>query len=55
METDGSGGKNLIVEGGALRDSDSSADPNLRMNGSEIFSFTLKSIPPLVEKTLTKS
>ena len=25
------------------------------MNGSEIFSFTLKSIPPLVQQTLTKA
>lgn len=53
--TDGSGAKNLIVEGGAFRDSNCSADPNLRMNGSEIFSFTLKSIPPLVQQTLNKA
>ena len=53
--TDGSGAKNLIVAGGAFRDSDGSADPHLRMNGSEIFSFTLKSIPPLVQQTLTKA
>jgi len=53
--TDGSGAKNLIVEGGAFRDSDGSAAPKLRMNGSEIFSFTLKSIPTLVQQTLTKA
>lgn len=53
--TDGSGAKNLIVKGGAFRDSDGSADPHLRMNGSEIFSFTLKSIPLLVQQTLTKA
>ena len=53
--TDGSGAKNLIVEGGAFRDSDCSADPNLRMNGSEIFSFTLSSIPPLIQQTLAKA
>ena len=53
--TDGSGAKNLIVEGGAFRDSEGSADPHLRMSGSEIFSFTLKSIPPLVQETLTKA
>ena len=53
--TDGSGAKNLIVEGGAFRDSDCSADPHLRMSGSEIFSFTLKSVPALVEQTLIKS
>jgi len=53
--TDGSGAKNLIVEGGAFRDSNGSADSNLRMNGSEIFSFTLKFIPPLVQETLTKA
>ena len=53
--TDGSGAKNLIVEGGAFRDSTCSADPKLRMNGSEIFSFTLSSIPPLVQQTLAKA
>ena len=53
--TDGSGAKNLIVQGGAFRDSDGSADPHLRMNGSEIFSFTLKSIPSLVQQTLAKA
>lgn len=53
--TDGSGAKNLIVEGGAFRDSDRSADNKLRMNGSEIFSFTLRSIPNLVQDTLNKA
>ncbi len=53
--TDGSGAENLIVEGGAMRDADNLADPYLRMNGSEIFVFTLKSVPNLVHQTLEKA
>jgi len=67
--TDGSGAANLIVATGAGRKPRSSAtaiesedksgnwrsEDNLFMNGPEIFNFTLKSVPPLVEALLSKA
>lgn len=67
--TDGSGGKNLIVPTGGFRSlrTDESAQvtedengnlrsqDNLYMNGSEIFTFTLLSIPKSVKEILTVS
>ena len=64
--TDGRGGKNLIVQTGAMRRERTKAtsDPaiddqgnlraedNLFMEGPEIFTFTLKAVPALVEQTL---
>jgi 3-oxoacyl-[acyl-carrier-protein] synthase-3 len=65
--TDGKGAGNLIVKNGAFRhrildgedvfDNDSEYirnDNYLYMNGNEIFSFTCKVIPGLVQKTLEK-
>ena len=42
--TDGKGADNLIVR-----------DNDLYMNGPEIFSFTLKAVPALVQKVLTQN
>jgi 3-oxoacyl-[acyl-carrier-protein] synthase-3 len=67
--TDGSGAQNLIVPVGGMRrkaDANSSIDEtdeqgsrrspeNLFMNGSEIFTFTLRTIPSCVEQLLEKS
>jgi 3-oxoacyl-[acyl-carrier-protein] synthase-3 len=65
--TDGAGAENLIVSGGAHRhvcaasNSDEGAEgstpgpANLYMNGAEIFSFTLKSVPAAVNAILQKS
>jgi 3-oxoacyl-[acyl-carrier-protein] synthase-3 len=67
--TDGSGGKNLIVPAGAMRrphdpgtaveEADLSGNirsaDNLFMNGSEIFAFTLLSIPDAVRKAYETS
>lgn len=63
--TDGKGGKNLIVKYGAIKHpnralaetrtdnyGNSLSDANLYMNGREIFSFTLKSVPKLIRNTL---
>ena len=67
LGTNGQGAENLIVntggfrhrkamgsiitdEGGALKSTD-----NLYMNGSEIFSFTMDVVPPLVEETIKKN
>ena len=65
LGTDGNGADNLIVKTGGLRMrnkcNDLSFDENnnpissdfLQMNGSEIFTFTLDNVPPLVEDTLS--
>lgn len=53
--TDGRGAKNLIVAGGALRNREGSADPYLRMQGSEIFNFTLQVVPNVVKEALAKA
>ncbi len=57
--TDGQGRENLILRRGGTRDlearrgaGDSAA---LFMNGPEIFSFTLKAVPDVVERLLTKA
>ena len=67
LGTDGSGYQNLIVKSGALRMSDKKyevkfdesnnpiSDDFLYMNGSEIFNFTLESVPLLVEDVLKKN
>jgi 3-oxoacyl-[acyl-carrier-protein] synthase-3 len=66
LGTDGSGGDNLIVKNGACKhpalDGVDRAvehsiinDNNLYMNGSEIFNFTSKAVPTLVESTLSKN
>ncbi len=63
LGTDGSGADNLIVKTGGFRhqnalpcaaeDLDAGLSPNhLYMNGAEVFSFTMKAVPPLVETTL---
>ncbi|MGF6927047.1 3-oxoacyl-[acyl-carrier-protein] synthase-3 [Chitinophaga sp. W2I13] len=65
--TDGSGAENLIVKGGGMRyprvsDSEGTIpSPNglsgttLFMNGAEIFSFTLRSVPVMVKQVLQKN
>lgn len=60
LGTDGTGAENLIVKNGATknpkRDLDEGiSDNNLYMNGSEIFSFTLSSVPSLVKNSLLKN
>lgn len=67
LGTDGSGCNNLIVRSGGMRHSnkygDLQFDENhnpissdyLYMNGSEIFTFTLDNVPPLINDTLAKN
>jgi 3-oxoacyl-[acyl-carrier-protein] synthase III len=67
LGTDGRGAENLIVKTGAMRNPqkadlvefDEGGNPvssdHLYMNGSEIFSFTLETVPILVENTLVKN
>jgi 3-oxoacyl-[acyl-carrier-protein] synthase III len=59
LGTDGRGERNLIVPRGGYRtgfeDDESFAGRNLDalyMDGGEIFNFTLKSVPPLIEATI---
>jgi len=65
--TDGRGAKNLIVEAGAFRkrvaedvpvfneDGNPKCDSCLYMNGGEIFTFSLVTVPKLVNDLLTKA
>lgn len=66
LGTDGKGAENLIVKQGALKypDKDFSyeesekgfrSSASLFMDGSEIFNFTTKAVPDLVEQTLLKN
>ena len=54
LHTDGSGWRDLIVEGGGFRDR-FPADPKkhfVSMNGAAIFNFAIKRIPPTIQETL---
>ncbi len=65
--TDGRGAENLILKNGGLRNYNKHSgetvdeydnyhsDDNLYMNGSEIFLFTLASVPKLINNTLEKN
>ena len=68
LGTDGKGAKNLIVKNGAMRfpktadlsvradiDGNFFNDNYLYMNGTEIFNFTLESVPVLVKNVLKKN
>jgi 3-oxoacyl-[acyl-carrier-protein] synthase-3 len=61
LGTDGSGASNLIVKYGGLRHSylkgiaEDKRDSYLYMEGSEIFNFTIASVPELVRNTLEKN
>jgi 3-oxoacyl-[acyl-carrier-protein] synthase-3 len=52
--TDGTGYEDLIVEAGGFRDR-FCADPRshfVKMNGANVFNFTIKVVPPLIQDTL---
>ena len=54
LHTDGTGWKDLIIEGGGFRDR-TPADASklfVTMNGANIFNFTIKRIPALVEESM---
>lgn len=63
LGTDGGGSINLIVPRGASKDYSISGDPRiidkvadcLYMDGGEIFNFTLKAVPELIQDTLINS
>ncbi len=54
LHTDGAGSDDLIIRAGGFRDRFSS-DPrqhHVSMNGSSVFNFTIRIIPPLIRETL---
>jgi len=54
LHTDGTGYDDLIVEAGGFRDR-FCTDPRahyVKMNGANVFNFTIKAVPPLIEDTL---
>ena len=54
LHTDGNGYDDLIVEAGGFRDRFCSNERahNVRMNGANVFNFTIKVVPPLIADTL---
>ena len=55
LHTDGGGYKDLIIEAGGFRDrfSPNAADHYVHMNGANVFNFTIKSVPPLIDEILS--
>lgn len=53
--TDGKGARHLIVEGSGCRRPRPGASRHLHMNGDEVFSFTLREVPGLLESVLKRS
>jgi 3-oxoacyl-[acyl-carrier-protein] synthase-3 len=55
--TDGTGFKDMIIEAGGFRNrfSDDPRDYCVKMNGANIFNFTIKRVPPLIEQTLSRA
>ena len=59
--TDGRGAENLIVKGGGMRypglrhNGAAPAEGALYMNGAEIFAFTLRSVPAMIDQVLEKN
>ncbi len=57
LHTDGAGADDLILAGGGFRER-FPADPrrsSVYMNGANVFNFTIKRVPPLIEETLAAS
>lgn len=54
LHTDGTGFKDMIIEAGGFRNrfSDDPQKYCVKMNGANIFNFTIKRVPPLVNDTL---
>lgn len=57
LHTDGTGCRDLIIEGGGFRDRQPS-DPrkhSVAMNGANVFNFVIKRVPAVIEDTLSGS
>ena len=57
LHTDGTGYKDMIIEAGGFRNrfSDDPQKNFVRMNGANIFNFTIKRVPSLIQDTLSLS
>jgi len=57
LHTDGTGWRDLIIEGGGFRDRTPSDPRKLRvaMNGANVFNFTIKRVPSSVEEIMQRS
>ena len=57
FHTDSSGLEDMIIEGGAFRNRfpDDPVKYYVRMNGANVFNFTLKRVPPLITDTLEQA
>lgn len=55
LGTDGSGRENLVAFNSCLKKTSDINTPELYMNGTEIFNFTLKNIPVLINAILNKN
>lgn len=55
LGTDGSGYNNLIAYNSCLKPNDGFSSPELYMNGTEIFNFTIKNIPNLIFNILKRN
>lgn len=55
LGTDGEGSNNLVAYNSGLRKSEAYEFPELYMNGTEIFNFTIRSVPGLIKNILTKN
>lgn len=57
LHTDGTGTEDLILAGGGFRDRfpDDPRKFSVQMNGANVFNFTIKRIPPLIDETLIAS
>ena len=53
--TDGRGAEHLVAHGSGLKKTDSEDLKGLKMNGPEIFKFTLDVVPEIIEKALEKA
>ncbi|MBI2392741.1 MAG: ketoacyl-ACP synthase III [Deltaproteobacteria bacterium] len=53
--TDGRGAEHLIVARGGFRHGPGGERPTLHMNGPEIFTFTLRVVPPLIAQLLERA
>ncbi len=54
LGTDGRGAKHLVAHGSGLRKPEDDAE-GLKMNGPEIFKFTLEVVPEIIQKALEKA
>ena len=54
LHTDGEGYRDMIIPGGGFRDRFSKDKRKyfVEMNGANVFNFTIKRVPPLIQKTL---